>query len=161
MSKGVELDREALVPQICARLATGKESLTDICKDLGMTRTTFNSWRAKYPDVDAVAQEAKDDGYDALAYDCLDIADDNTRDWKIELRGRNEVVVVDTEVVMRSRLRVETRLKLLARWDPKRYGDRIHQTVTGLDDGPVQVEDASAKLLDLLNRRKPGEANSE
>jgi hypothetical protein len=30
----------------------------------------------------------------------------------------------DSEWISRSRLRVETRLKLLAKWDPKRYGDK-------------------------------------
>ena len=31
---------------------------------------------------------------------------------------------MNAEFVARSRLRVDTRLKLLAKWDPKRYGER-------------------------------------
>lgn len=38
---------------------------------------------------------------------------------------------IDTEHIQRSKLRVETRLKLLAKWNPKRYGDRIDVTSGG------------------------------
>jgi hypothetical protein len=37
-------------------------------------------------------------------------------------------------------LRIETRLKLLAKWDPKRYGERLHSEVTGVDGGPLQIQ---------------------
>jgi hypothetical protein len=37
-------------------------------------------------------------------------------------------------------LRVETRLKLLAKWDPKRYGDKIAQEISGPDGGAIKTE---------------------
>ncbi|MGH8158378.1 MAG: hypothetical protein ACREPQ_09670 [Rhodanobacter sp.] len=159
MTKGVELDRAALVPKICERLATGKESFTAICKDLGTSRKTVNGWCKEDKAIAEQIQDAKDDGDEAIEYECLDISDDNQGDYKLELRGRGEeVVVVDKEAVLRSKLRVDTRLKLLAVRNPTRHGARIHQTITGPNDGPLQVADASAKLLDLLDRRAPGEA---
>ena len=41
------------------------------------------------------------------------------------------------------KLQIETRLKLLSKWDPKRFGDRV--ALTGADNAPpIQVE---SKLL--------------
>ncbi|MNT50547.1 hypothetical protein D3C72_1874720 [compost metagenome] len=36
------------------------------------------------------------------------------------------------------KLQIETRLKLLAKWNPKRYGDRMTQEHVGANDGPIQ-----------------------
>ena len=45
----------------------------------------------------------------------------------------------NTEWISRSKLRVETRLKLLAKWDPKRYGDKITQEHVGADGGGIDM----------------------
>lgn len=50
------------------------------------------------------------------------------------------VEIPDKEWMLRSKLRVETRLKLLAKWDPKRYGEKITQEISGPDGGPVRTE---------------------
>ena len=49
------------------------------------------------------------------------------------------------EHVQRSKLRIETRLKLLAKWDPRRYGDRL-----ALDHG---VQDNLAERLKAARER--------
>jgi len=33
-------------------------------------------------------------------------------------------ILADTDHIQRSKLRVETRLKLLAKWNPRKWGDR-------------------------------------
>ena len=51
----------------------------------------------------------------------------------------------DSEHVQRSKLRVETRLKLLAKWDPRRYGDRLQlandpeHPIAGLTDQQIDA----------------------
>jgi hypothetical protein len=37
------------------------------------------------------------------------------------------------------RLQVETRLKLLAKWDPKRHGERIATEISGPDGGEIRT----------------------
>lgn len=65
---------------------------------------------------------ARDAGFDAIAVECLDIADNTANDTiKDDEDGTPRP---NSEWITRSRLRVDTRLKLLAKWDPKRYGDR-------------------------------------
>jgi hypothetical protein len=65
---------------------------------------------------------AREEGFDAIAREALEIADDGRRDY---VPLENGGLAVDHDHIARSRLRVDTRLKLLAKWDPKRYGERI------------------------------------
>lgn len=126
---------EELIEAICARLATG-EPMAVICRDGGMPAyRTVKDWMDARPDVAAAIARAREEGFDAIATDALSIADDGRRDYVPNDDGRE---VVDHDHIARSRLRVETRLKLLAKWDPKRYGDRI-ATEISTPDGPLQV----------------------
>ena len=76
-------------------------------------------------------------GMDAIAEECLEIADDGTNDWVTRKLGNAEVEVLNAEHVQRSKLRIETRLKLLAKWNPKKWGDRI--THAGDPSAPVAL----------------------
>jgi hypothetical protein len=72
---------------------------------------------------------AREEGFDAIAEEALEIADDGTNDWKTREKESGETYeALNHEHVQRSKLRVETRLKLLAKWDPKRYGEKIDLT---------------------------------
>ena len=85
---------------------------------------------------------ARDEGFDAIAADCLDIADDKSGDVKIVGGEDNPIEVCNTEFVQRAKLRIETRLKLLAKWDPKRYGDKVDPNHTGAIGLTIAPEDA-------------------
>lgn len=119
---------DALLKEICERLSDG-EPLASICRDEKMPTTrTVRLWmegETKGVDPKAVSSaiaRARELGFDAIAQDALDIADETSRDTiKDEETGSERA---NSEWISRSRLRVETRLKLLAKWDPKRYGDR-------------------------------------
>jgi len=64
---------------------------------------------------------AREIGEEVIAQECLEIADDGSNDWVETKHGPQ----VNMECVNRSKLRVETRLKLLAKWNPKKYGDKL------------------------------------
>lgn len=63
---------------------------------------------------------------------------------------------IDPASVAWAKSRAEQRLKLLAKWDPKRYGDKITQEHTGADGGPIQsqatikVTEAPPEVLEWL-----------
>jgi hypothetical protein len=120
---------------ICERLSKG-EPLAQICRDAGMPAArTVREWQEKDDEFSAAIARAREDGFDAIAIEALEIADDGSRDYKTGPRG----IVVDQDHVQRSKLRVETRLKLLAKWDPKRYGERLQTELSGPDGGPIQT----------------------
>jgi hypothetical protein len=122
---------EAIAGEICERLSKG-ETLTSICKDEHMPAVrTVSHWKERHESFLADFARAREDGFDAIADECLTIADDNTRDvQEYEITEGVKGTSVDYEVIQRSKLRVETRLKLLAKWS-KRYSDRIDLTSGG------------------------------
>ena len=82
---------------------------------------------------------ARELGYDKLAYDCLEIANNGSNDWMANNDPDNPGYKFNGEHVQRSKLRIETIIKLLSKWDPKRYGDR-----------QVIELDASDKLMSVI-----------
>ena len=88
---------------------------------------TVFQWRKRDERFAQSIAHARKLGHDAIAVQCLQIADDSSNDRTTDEDGREQT---NTEVIQRSKLRVETRLKLLSKWDPKRYGDRIQADVT-------------------------------
>lgn len=116
--------------EICERLSKG-EPLAQICRDEHMPATrTVATWRENDEEFSASIARAREDGFDAIAQECLDIADDAKSDTVNTEHGER----ANTEWISRSKLRVETRLKLLAKWDPKRYGEKL--AIGGAEDLP-------------------------
>lgn len=113
--------------EICARLGTG-EPLAVICRDEHMPSVaTVSNWKEAHKDFSVAIARAREEGFDQIAAECLDIADETGRDTIYGENGER----ADTEWISRSKLRIETRLKLLAKWDPKRYGDKLQTELSG------------------------------
>lgn len=133
---------------VCNRIAEG-ESLTAICCDEGMpSRRSFSNWladkAAKYDKLRALWNNANQLQEDKIFDEMMGIADDGTNDYMERKRRNGEVeIVVDHENVHRSKLRVETRKWILARRNPKKYGERSVTELTGKDGGPIQTEETT------------------
>ena len=89
---------------------------------------TVSDWRDKYETFSVNFARAREEGYDAIAQECLDIADESRLDTSEDKNGN---LSPNGEWMARSRLRVETRLKLLAKWCPKKYGEKVEVEQTG------------------------------
>jgi hypothetical protein len=116
---------------------------------------------ARDEDLSAHIARAREMGYDNIAEECLDIADNSNNDWMNRevrnARGQIEIQrVVDTEHIQRSKLRIETRLKLLAKWKPEKYGDKT--IIAGDPNGaPIKTEEAgSSRLFELIRNMEMG-----
>lgn len=128
---------KAVADQICERIANG-EPLRAICRDEGMPAwQTVYGWIAINQEFSERIARARDVGFDAIAEECLEIADESAFD---AIEGEDGTLRANSEVIQRSKLRVETRLKLLSKWSPKRYGDRIQQEIGNADDKPFKTD---------------------
>lgn len=129
---------QEIADRICERIGEG-EPLRVICRDEGMPawRTVYH-WIEENEDFKARIARARTRGFDAIAEECLAIADDTDHDTVMVGHDDNLREAANTEWISRSKLRVETRLKLLAKWDPKRYGEKITQEHTGADGKPIE-----------------------
>lgn len=114
--------------------------LTVICRDLGICDDTVRDWMKVDDDFSRDIACARILGFDAIAMDALSIADDTSNDTILIGKEGSEYEAPNKEWIARSKLRVETRLKLLAKWDPKRYGDMMRQEISGPDGAPITTQ---------------------
>jgi len=147
-----------IAQEICCRLSKG-EPLAQICRDEHMPSvTTVGTWRLNDSEFSDRIARAREEGFDAIAEECLEIADNATNDYMLKKDGAEEGRF-DSEHVQRSKLRIETRLKLLAKWDPKRYGEKL--AIGGASDlPPLQTlpdADLSAKIAALMAKNGSAE----
>jgi len=63
-----------------------------------------------------------------------------------------DTVRADNVEVAKARLRADMRLKLLSKWQPDKYGDKVDVRHAGHDGGPVQV--AHASVADLAKQMR-------
>jgi hypothetical protein len=121
---------EEKAQEICDRLSLG-ETLVDICKsDHLPTVDGVYLWKNTHEQFNTDFARAREAGFDVIANDCLRIADDGFNDTYETEDGTR----TNTDVIARSKLRVETRLKLLAKWDWKRYGEKVQTELSGSVD---------------------------
>lgn len=123
-----------LIESIAARLALG-EPMAQICRDEGMPAyRTVKDWIDTKPEVAAVIARARDDGEDVLAAECLAIADKprEGEETKYDADG-NLVERKVGDMLGHRKLQIDTRLKLLAKWNPKKYGDKTQLDHTSSD----------------------------
>ncbi len=135
---------------IFERLAQG-DSLRRICRDESLPHeSTVRQWARNDKDFYTQYATARDIGLDAMADELLDISDDGTNDTYADDEGNERV---NTDVIQRSRLRVDTRKWYLSKLAPKRYGDRASLELTGKDGGPVEISDTerAAKIEAILS----------
>ena len=132
-----------LTPAVLKRIVDGLSEgtpLTVICSPAAMpSDRTVRDWMDANPEVSAAIAGAREAGFDRIALDALAIADNTEQDTILTDKGGE---TPNSEWISRSKLRVETRLKLLAKWDPKRYGERMAQEISGPNGGPVTVAPA-------------------
>lgn len=141
---------EALVDEICERLSNG-ETLRSICRDDHMPHwNTVYQWMADDVTISGRIARARDLGADAIAEGTVEIIDQEPE--------RDQYGKIDPGWVAHQKLRAEHRLKLLAKWQPKKYGDKITQELTGANGGPILTKDVSdlsdAELASIANGDK-------
>lgn len=117
---------DAIGKAICKMLSEGV-TLTQISKRPGMPGvTTILAWAMndKLGFYEQYAR-AREIGYQRMADQLIDIADDGRNDWEeIETRD-GSFIKLNREATERSKLRVDTRKWLLSKALPKIYGEKV------------------------------------
>ncbi|WDS36232.1 hypothetical protein [Pseudoxanthomonas sp.] len=155
---------DELLERICDELSKGTP-LTQICRNLSgdgvaLATRTVRDWCGERGEDDKLTERAahvsaciaraRELGEEALAEECLEIADDSRNDWMERAAEKGDEVALqfNGEHVQRSKLRIDTRLKLLAKFNPKRWGDKSAVELTGANGGPVATV-TRIELVDL------------
>lgn len=132
-----------LVERLLNALACGR-TLVSVCEELGISPDTVYSWTTRYPDFRKDFARARDFGDEVLEDSVLEIADAEhiSEEQIVEKTGKKITIKKRRfDNVPRSRLRVEARLKIVAR----RKG--------GLQNRRIEIDDDGTNL-DLSDAMK-------
>lgn len=128
-------EKDDAIDRVIAGLRKGIPAAVT-CRESNMpTDRTIRDWADADPDLASAIARAREDGWDQIAYDGLTIVDG-----------------LDEDPASR-RVRSDYRLKLLAKWDPKRYGDRL--THSNDPEAPMPTV-INFTLLDGPTKMLPG-----
>jgi len=115
--------------------------------------STILDWLANHPEFSLRYTQAKDLQAEFMGDNCLVISDDSSGDAIETSRG----VIENREFTSRSKLRVETRMWLMERLSPKKYG-KLSQEADPKDEAdkqypPPQITvNISKEAIDKLNK---------
>lgn len=133
IGRPVEPINREIADQVVDWISQGK-TLREFCRQPGNPSfVTVYEWLAKDEEFAVRFAHARETGHEVLAQECAAIADENC---------------IDQVDVGRNRLRIETRLKLLAKWNPKKWGEK------------QSVEHGGSVSLNVITGVPPRDANS-
>lgn len=119
-----------LIEEVLTRLAGG-ETLAALGRELGFHPTAWANWMRADESLALAYAHAREVGSDALAEQALALIDDEPA----RVEGR-----VDAGHVAWRRAQVETRLKLLACWNPKKYSPKHNVDIGNKEGETLKVE---------------------
>tara|TARA_R110000868_G_scaffold398600_2_gene671865 strand:- start:4041 stop:4664 length:624 start_codon:yes stop_codon:yes gene_type:complete len=149
--------------EVLRRLSLG-EPLAEICRTPGFPHpATWRDWCRSDNKLAIAYAGAREDGEDLLAAQCLTIADTPAIGLR-EKVDENGVVIETTreDMLGHRKLQIDTRLKLLAKWNPKKWGDKIlhgEDADNPLGKGTVEID--VFKLADQMREAKRLAANPD
>ena len=113
-----------LLAEVVERIALG-QTLAALGRELGFHPTSWGEWCRADEDLGIAYAQARETGQDVIADEVMQIIDS---------------VPAQSEEIQRAKLRAEMRLKLLAKWNPKRYGDRLSTELSNKPGETLKVE---------------------
>jgi len=118
---------------LVAWLAQGK-TLREFCRQKGMPHNTvLYDWEQEDAEFAQRIAHARETGHDAIADECAALADTEPLAVFDEQGNKR----YDPGSIAWRKNQIETRLKLLAKWNPRKYGDKT--VLAGDPDAPVKI----------------------
>lgn len=151
-------DPNVYLPEIHSWIESGK-TLRDYCRQKGKPSygTVYDWLEADAKTADKLETSrfarARDLGEEQILAECMAIADKPQIGEIVTVKpvmvegiqasddeGKPAYMVErkTADMIEHRKLRIDTRLKLLAKWNPKKYSDKSQHELTGADGGPVQ-----------------------
>lgn len=145
---------DTLHAQMLADYVSDGMPLAQACRALDIPLSTTYDRIDRSARFAEMMEKARSAGFDVIATSCLEIADDTSNDYvETTDRNGNPKMALDKEHIQRSKLRIETRLKLLSKWHPIKYGEKLQieqksaSVAIPVSDDPIAAQKAYEALL--------------
>lgn len=155
-------ERAKAIETVIAGLRKGTP-LTVLCSAEGMPHpSTWRDWCDADETLAIAYARARDDGFDAIAAEGLAILDEEPERVVVTTGEERTETRIDSAAVAWAKNRFEGRMKLLAKWDPKRYGDATTVKHADADGGQLPMDEvgiatrAAALIANALARDDAG-----
>ena len=112
---------------------------------------TIYDWLEKDAELSTRFARARELGGDAIFEETLEIADSPNFGIK-EVIGKDGSVITREDMLGHRKLQVETRFKLLSKWNPKKYGDRT--IMSGDKENPVEKRNSDSDVCNFARSRR-------
>jgi hypothetical protein len=123
---------QEVADKICLAIANGVGLKTFLRETKGMPCWwTVYQWIKSRPEFAAAMEEARKLGARAIAEEALEIADTPMLGEEVTINEDGTRTVKTGDMLGHRKLQIETRLKLLAKWHPKEYGDKVDLNHSG------------------------------
>jgi hypothetical protein len=162
MARAAKFNPQDFLPEIHAWIESGKTLRAYCRQDRKPSYGLVYDWL----EVDAKTEEktessrfarSRDLGEAQILQECLEIADTTQLGEIITQKADGSTEIKQADMIEHRKLRIETRLKLLAKWNPKKYGDKLEQFISGPGGGPIQ----SAISVEFVKTGDSGTAQSK
>ncbi len=130
-------DKQQKISKVLTQMREGK-SLRQASQMAGVARQTFLDWVDKDQELAGHYAHARAAMIDKIADDIMTIADED-----LIPTGEGKV---DSAMVQKQRLRVDTRKWLLSKLAPKKYGDKLE--LTGDETAPLSIQKIERIIID-------------
>lgn len=136
MTAYTEAEKYAVSHAALQSISTG-QSLRAFCITNKYPYQTVRDWLTEDEDaVNSAYARAKTMGTHYLAEECLDIADDLSKEAPPKIVEGNQ----PCDRVQIAKLRIDTRMRLIGKWNRKDYGDKVAHTGGDDGDAPIKFE---------------------
>lgn len=115
---------DELIANVLERIALG-DTLRACAADYGFHPTAWSNWCIEDESLRFAYQSAREIGFDSIADKTLEIADS---------------APARSEHIQLAKLRIDTRMKLLSKWAPAKYGDSSTLNLGNKDDKPFEMQ---------------------
>jgi hypothetical protein len=135
-----------LKEELLTRLTSG-DPLASICRADYMPHisTVYEELQRSPPFADAYAR-ARESMADTLLDECVDVAD--------TLAATGDDDALNSFELQRAKLRIDTRLRVIGKISPKRYGDMLRTEVTGANGGPIALASVTIDARQLAPEQR-------
>jgi len=141
---------DELADRICREISISTDGLDKICRqNEGFPNPkTIYAWRIDNEVFSKKYDKAKRTQADLFAQEIIDISDNSSKDQIMNEKGN---MVLDSEYVARSRLRVDSRKWIASRLLPKVYGDQ--KTIEEVTNENNALKEEMRLLRESLNTK--------